>query len=77
MKEITAEPRFGLGLTESELVFRESQVSLNKRLTGFGNANLASHLAQIIQKHPELASFIQAWPELSVGLRQAIIKMMR
>lgn len=37
--------------------------------------NLASCLAQIVEKHPELARLIEAWPTLSETVRRQILRL--
>jgi len=44
----------------------------------YGKINdFAHYLPQIIEKHTELARFIEAWPGISDEIKQAVIKAMR
>ena len=48
------------------------QLPTNTPLTASEQSVLASPLAQIVQKHPELAQLIQAWPDLPQDTKAAI-----
>jgi len=48
----------------------------NQSLTKTPEIDLASHLAQIIQQHPELAKVIDTWPTLSEEQKRIILKIL-
>ena len=77
MLKTSGEPGFGLGLTAPDLVSSLTKTPLNKVLTKTKQNDSAPYLAQIIEKHPELARLIKAWPRLSDETKQAVIKTMR
>ena len=54
-----------------------SQEQPNKALTENPESVLASCLAQIVQKYPELKQFIQAWPELPEHIKAAVIALIQ
>jgi len=43
-----------------------------KALSDSEHTDLALHLAQITQKHPDLAEIVAVWPELPEHIKQAI-----
>ena len=44
----------------------------NKALTENQNLNLSTDLDKVLQKYPEIASVIAAWPELSEDIKTKI-----
>jgi len=54
------------------VALRKHRSLQKKSLTEQKQHDLALYLAQIIQKHPELARLIEAWPRFSDKVRQAI-----
>ena len=52
--------------------FSKSQATPDKALTTQGETVLASCLAQIVQKYPDLARLIEAWPDLPEHIKAAI-----
>jgi hypothetical protein len=51
---------------------KNSQIPQNKTVAETSKTDLASYLAQIAQKHPDLAEIVKVWPELPEHIKQAI-----
>jgi len=54
---------------------RSSNSFTAKELTKNEKSDLASYLASIVEKHPELVELIKAWPSLSSEERRIIFKI--
>ena len=54
---------------------RDSQVVSKKAFTEKSESVLASCLAQIVQKHPDLARLIEAWPTLPKQHKTKIMEL--
>jgi hypothetical protein len=50
----------------------KSQLLDNKILTENQNSVLSTSLDKVLQKHPEIASVIQAWPNLPESIKTTI-----
>ena len=64
-------------VTDLQSVAEKLQSPTTKELTHIDHSSLASYLASLVEKHPELAAIIDSWPELSNAHRDAIIAMVK
>jgi len=75
--EGTGERGFEPRLTDPESVVLPSEALKRQTLSDLPTCDSASCLAPIVQSHPELTKLIEAWPDLSADLREAILRMVR
>ena len=55
----------------------KSQQSDNKELTTLQTSVLATGLDKLLQKHPELATIIRAWPNLPPNIKATIMALIQ
>jgi len=47
----------------------------NQVLTNSPETDLASYLALVVERYPELVELVRAWPSLSAEVRKIILKI--